>query len=321
MSVEYKHISVLKDEVIELLNPKSNKHYIDCTLGGGGHAKDILEKTSPKGRVIAFELDKAAIQSAKKNLEKYKDRIYIVNKSYVHLEKEIGKLKSKIDKISGIVIDLGVSSYQLDSSNQGFSFKDTGDLDMRFSPEIQDITASDIILTWSEDKLCQIFREYGEERQAKRIATGIIAWRERDKQKQKLVKTSMFVSVILRILNIKNVARFRRYPATKVFQALRIAVNKELENVSDVLPKAINVLHSGGRLAVISFHSLEDRIVKKYFKEISRTCVCPPKDPICTCSYKPLIKIINKKGIKPSKEELDNNPRSRSAILRVVEKI
>ncbi len=319
MSVKYKHISVLKDEVIELLNLQPNQNYIDCTLGGGGHTKDILKKTSPNGKVIAFELDKVAIQAAEKNLKEYRNRVNIVNKSYVHLEKEIGKFKSKIDKIFGILIDLGVSSYQLNLANQGFSFKDTGYLDMRFNPDIQDTTASDIILTWSEDKLCQIFREYGEERQAKRIAKGIIAWR--NKQKQKLVKTSMFVSVILRILNIKNVARFRRHPATKVFQALRIAVNQELESICNVLPQAINILSPGGRLAIISFHSLEDRIVKKYFKEISRTCICPPKDPVCTCSYKPLIKIINKKGIKPSKEEIKNNPRSRSAILRVVEKI
>lgn len=322
MPSEYKHISVLEDEVIEFLQIAKNKNYIDCTLGGGGHTARILEANKPNGQVLAFEMDDRAIKAAKEKLDKYKNRFIVAHSSYVHLQEKVKELNFK--NISGIVFDLGLSSDQLEKSNRGFSFKDDGPLDMRFDPSGQTLTAEDIVLTWPEEKLFKIIREYGEEKQAKRLSRGIVAWRENFcKQKQKTLKTSMLVSTILRIFNIKesSLQRYRIHPATKVFQALRIAVNDELENVKNVLPQAVDILQPGARLVVISFHSLEDRIVKQYFKSISRGCICPPAVPICVCDNEPLVKIINHKVIKPSKEELLRNPRSRSAVMRVVEKI
>ncbi|MFA6307955.1 MAG: 16S rRNA (cytosine(1402)-N(4))-methyltransferase RsmH [Patescibacteria group bacterium] len=319
---EYQHTSVLKDELIALLTPQSNQNYIDLTLGGGGHSKAILEHTGPKGKVLAFEMDGRAIRAAKGNLKEYKDRLIIVNSSYINLESEVKK--HKIEDIAGIVADLGLSSDQLDKADRGFSFKDHGSLDMRFDPNGQTLTASDIVIDWTEAQILKIFREYGEVKQAQRLAKGLVSWRKNlDKQKQKSIKTSMLVGAILRILNIKETSlkRFRIHPATQVFQALRIAVNDELGNLKKVLPQAYNILSPGGRLAVISFHSLEDRIVKHYFKEMSKGCICPPEIPVCRCGNKAKIRLITKKAIKPSKEEIVKNFRSRSAILRVIEKI
>ena len=324
MAVEYKHISVLKQEVLELLDPQTGQNFIDCTLGGGGHTESILQQTGPDGKMLAFELDDRAIAASKKKLKQYQDRLIIAHKSYVHLKQEFLKHEKELKNISGIVIDLGLSSDQLDKADRGFSFKDHGSLDMRFDKKGQELTASDIVLTWPEDKLVKIFREYGEVKQPKRLAKGIILWRQTlVKQKQKMLKTSMLVYVILRILNIKpeSVKRFRRHPATQVFQSLRIAVNSELDNLQSVLPQAVELLPTGGRLAVISFHSLEDRIVKRYFKKLAQGCICPPENPVCNCSNEAQIKLINKRAVKPSKEELEGNPRSRSAILRVIEKL
>ena len=322
MSQDYKHISVLVDEVTHFLAPQKNQNYIDLTLGGGGHSKAILVKTGPQGKLLAFEMDQRAIKAAKDNLKEYKDRLIITNNSYVHLESELKR--HKIENISGIVADLGLSSDQLDKADRGFSFKDHGSLDMRFDPSGQTLTASDIIMNWTEAQILKIFQEYGEVKQARRLAEGLVAWRkDLDKQKQKSIKTSMLVSIILRILNIKeeSLKRFRIHPATQVFQALRIAVNDELGNLQKVLPQAYNILSPGGRLAVISFHSLEDRIVKHYFKDLSRGCICPLETPVCRCNNKPKVKLITKKAIKPSQEEIAKNKRSRSAILRVIEKI
>jgi len=319
---EYKHISVLVDEVVHFLNPKSNKNYIDLTLGGGGHSGAILKNNGPQGKVLAFEMDKRAIKAAKDNLKEYKDRLVIVNSSYINLETEVKK--HKIENIAGIVADLGLSSDQLDKADRGFSFKDHGSLDMRFDPNGQTLTASDIVLNFTEAQILKIFREYGEVKQASRLAKGLVSWRKNlDKQKQKPIKTSMLVGAILRILNIKeeSLKRFRIHPATQVFQALRIAVNDELGNLQKVLPQAYNMLSPGGRLVIISFHSLEDRIVKHYFKSLAQECICPPETPVCRCKNKPKVKLITKKAIKPSKEEIIKNFRSRSAILRVIEKI
>jgi 16S rRNA (cytosine1402-N4)-methyltransferase len=322
MDSNYEHISVLVDEVIEFLAPQKNQNFLDLTLGGGGHSGAILERTGPQGKVLAFELDKTAIKAAQSNLKDYKDRLIVVNKSYVHLESEVKK--HKIGSITGIVADLGLSSDQLDKADRGFSFKDHGSLDMRFDPNGQTLTASDIVLNWTEAQILKIFREYGEVKQARRLAEGLVSWRkDLEKQKQKSIKTSMLVSAILRILNIReeSLKRFRIHPATQVFQALRIAVNDELSNIQKVLPQAYNILSPGGRLAVISFHSLEDRIVKHYFKDLSKGCICPPETPVCRCNNKPKVKLITKKAIKPSDKEIKNNKRSRSAILRVIEKI
>lgn len=324
MPTSYHHISVLSDEIIKYLQPRSGKNFVDCTLGGAGHTSRILEETAPDGRVLGFELDPHACQVAKHNLAKYKDRVIIVCRSYVHLKEELENYKKKLKNISGILIDLGLSSHQLDKADRGFSFKDHGPLDMRFNTEKQTLTAADIVLTWPEDKLLNIFREYGDIRQAKSLSRGIIAWRNKfHKQKQTTLKTSVFVSAILRILGIKpnSLQRFRIHPATKVFQSLRLAVNNELDNLKKVLPQSVEILEPGGRLAVISFHSLEDRIVKYYFRKMAKGCICPPEAPICICQNKPSIKIINKRAIRPNAKELARNPRSRSAILRLAEKI
>lgn len=320
--MSYQHQTVLREEVIKLLQPKSNQNFIDGTLGGGGHTEGLLEKTGPKGKVLAFELDKRALTAAKQRLDKYKNRLHLLNTSYTDLSQEV-KNYPDILPLSGIMLDLGLSSDQLDKADRGFSFKDNGPLDMRFDVEHQTLTASDIILTWSESEIYKIFREYGEEQQALRLAKGIIKYRSSQKQIQKFLKTSAFVSVILQILNIKeqDLVKFRIHPATKVFQALRIAVNQELSNITTVLPQAIRVLAKGGRLGIISFHSLEDRIVKNYFQTESKDCLCPPNLPICVCEHQAIIKIITKKGVKPTPQEIKNNPRSRSAILRVAEKI
>ena len=319
----YQHHSVLTKELLVYLQPKAGQHFIDCTLGGGGHTREILKATSPKGKVLGLELDLRAIAAAKENLQEYQDRIIIVNDSYAHLQLVYKKYESVLPKVSGIILDLGLSSDQL-AGHRGFSFRDDGPLDMRFDTRGQTLTASDIILTWPEEKIEKIFREYGEEVQAKRLANGLVLWRDNlEKQTQKIVKTSMLVSAILRILNIKdnNLRRFRRHPATKVFQALRIAVNQELDNLQAVLPQAIDILAPGGQLAVISFHSLEDRLVKQFFQKLSKNCICPPDLPLCVCGQKPKIKIITKKVIRAGWEELAVNPRSRSACLRVAKKI
>src|SRR3989339_145016 len=309
---EYQHTSVLVEELIDLLAPQSNGNYIDLTLGGGGHSQAILEKTGPDGKVLAFELDGRAISASQDKLKKYQNRLIIINSSYVNLQAEFNRQKINI---SGIVADLGLSSDQLDKAERGFSFKDHGSLDMRFDPNGQTLTASDIVIDYTEDQILKIFQEYGEVKQAKRLARGLVSWRKNlDKQKQKPIKTSMLVGAILQILNIKedNLKRFRIHPATQVFQALRIAVNDELNNLKKVLPQAYQTLPSGGRLAVISFHSLEDRIVKQYFKKMTQGCICPPETPVCRCNNQPKIRLVNKKAIRPSAVEISKNPRSRS---------
>ena len=319
----FKHQSVLSQELIAYLKPQANQNFIDGTLGGGGHSKAILQKTGPSGKVLAIELDERALIAAKQNLIKYQDRLIVVHDSYAHLKKIYQEHKN-FGAVSGIIVDLGLSSDQLDQAQRGFSFKDQGKLDMRFDATQDSLTASDIILNWSEANLFKIFKEYGEELQAKRLAKGLVLWREAiSKQKQKYIETPMLVSAILRILNIKesDLKKFRRHPATKVFQALRIAVNQELTNLQAFLPQAVEILVPGGQLAVISFHSLEDRIVKQFFQKSARPCICPPASPQCVCGLKPSLKIISKKAVKPSEEEVSLNPRSRSAILRVAQKI
>lgn len=324
MSTDYYHQSVLAKEVLQYLQPQKNQDFIDCTLGGGGHTGLILEQTKPNGKVLAFERDQIAIQASKKKLNKDLNRLFIVNSSYTDLKTVWPKYEKKMPNLKGILLDLGLSSDQLDKANRGFSFKDQGPLDMRFDDKQQTLTASDIILEWPEDKLNKIFWEYGEEKKARALTKGIIKNRSSwMKQKQKFITTAMFVSAILQILKIKesSLARFRAHPATKVFQALRIAVNDELNNVASILPQALEILPAGGRLAVISFHSLEDRIVKNYFKSLLKTCVCPKSAPVCTCKSIARAKILTTKGIRPSAEEIKNNYRSRSATLRVIAKL
>lgn len=320
MTKKYQHTSVLTAELMQYLKPSKGQDFIDCTLGGGGHTAAFLEQTAPNGKVLALDLDADAIKANKELSQKYKDRIIVVQANFADLKKVYKKHQDKLPNVAGIIADLGVSSWHFDQANRGFSFKDHGPLDMRFDPDTQSLSASDIVMTWPQDKLEKIFREYGDIKQSKQLAKGLIAWRT--KQKQKPIKTSMLVDAILRIFHISDskLKSFKIHPATKVFQALRIATNQEIDKIQTMLPQAFNILMSGGYLAIVSFHSLEDRTVKNYFKELAKTCHCPPESPTCTCDG-PLAKLINKKIIKANEAEVTRNPRSRSASLRIIQKI
>ncbi|MBN1326144.1 16S rRNA (cytosine(1402)-N(4))-methyltransferase RsmH [Candidatus Falkowbacteria bacterium] len=309
MSLQHK--PVLLEETIKYLDPKSGENFIDCTLGGGGHARIILEKTASSGKLLAIDLDIKAIEIAKEDLKEFSSRVIYINDNFSNLE-NIAKV-SGLNKFEGILLDLGLSSIELDDPNRGFSFKKNAFLDMRFGSGGK--TASDVLNTYKESELARIFKEYGEERYSKQIAKEIVSFRG----KEKITTTSQLVSIIE--LVYKNKPRPKIHIATKVFQALRIEVNDELNNLKKVLPIASNLLNKGGRIVVISFHSLEDRIVKEYFKQESRDCLCPPNVPVCRCNHKASLKILTKKIIQPSEQEIKYNPRSRSAKLRAAQKI
>lgn len=296
----YFHQSVLTKEIIEFLNPKGKDNFIDCTTGNGGHALALLEKTEPEGRVLGLDLDKKALEVTKKRVAEagFLDRLILVEDNFANLKKIVESYK--FQPVSGIILDLGLSSAQLADEERGFSFKSHGQLDMRFGRT--KLTAYEIVNSWSKDELAEIFANYGEEPQAKKIAELIV-----EKRKKSPFNSAYDLANL--ILKVKYYSKRKKiHPATKVFQALRIAVNEELVNLEKVLPQAVEILAPGGRLAVISFHSLEDRIIKNFFRVEAR-------------SEKPAIRLINKKVIKPSYLEIKENPRARSAKLRVIEKI
>ena len=327
------HVPVLLKEVLYYLDPKPGDELIDCTLGDGGHSLAIFRKILPNGRILAIDLSQEAIERFKARSKKLKieDKIILVQDNFKNLKKIA--LKHKFKKITGILLDLGLSTTLLEKSGRGFSFKRDEPLDMRYG-KVQNalgpsrngsrtkckmqnnLTAGDIIDKWPEKELVRIFKEYGEERFAKPIAWGII-----QERRFKPIKTTFeLVSVIKKSIP-KRYLRGSRHFATKTFQALRIAVNDELNNLREVLPQAVEILAFQGRIAVISFHSLEDRIVKIFFRRESKDCICPPEIPICRCNHKTALKIITKKPICPSEAERKSNPRSRSAKLRVAEKV
>lgn len=305
------HQPVLLKEVIEYLDPQPNQNFIDCTLGAGGHTNAILEKTAPNGKALAIDWDENAIKEAEKKLKKHSDRIIFVNDNYTNLKTIV--LENDFRRPNGILLDLGLSSDQLKSSGRGFSFMRDEPLDMRYSKDSY-LTAAQIINTWPEKELKRIFKEFGQEKKVHKITTEIIKYR----RKRKIKTTGQLVEVIKRV---KSAQKSRIHPATKIFQALRIAVNSELENVKKTLIQAVKILPSNSRLAVISFHSLEDKIVKHFFKRESKNCICPPETPVCQCEHLATLKIITKKPVFPSAEEIEKNPRSRSAKLRVAERI
>ncbi len=309
------HVPVLLKEVIENLNPKSNQNFVDCTLGGGGHAVEILKITSPHGMVLGIDLDKSAIEIAKLKIKNEKlkiDRLIAVNGNFKDLKKIV--LQSNFKNISGILFDLGFSSLEIADPKKGFSFQIDAPLDMRYSGK--GITAAEIINSESKSKLIEILRDYGEEKFAKQIAKKICEMR----QKKPISTTFELVKAVSQGVP-KKFQHGRIHFATKTFQAFRIAVNDELNNLKIALPQAVEMLLPGGRLAVISFHSLEDRIVKQFFKRESTDCLCPKDIPVCQCKHKASLKIITKKPIIPTEEEAKINPRSRSAKLRVAEKL
>lgn len=307
------HQPVLYHEIIHALQPFNGGYYIDCTLGAGGHASGILQAASPDGRLLGLDVDPQALELARQRLSPFAARATIVQASYVTLLEQLDALNWQ--GVNGILIDLGVSSMQLDTPERGFSFRSDAPLDMRFDPG-NPIQAADLVNTLSEKELAKVIYQYGEEKQSQRIARAIIAARP-------LLTTQQLAEVVLAAVHTRSGShgRQRIHPATKTFQALRIMVNSELDTLKTVLPQAIQALLPGGRLAIISFHSLEDRIVKQFFRRESRDCLCPPKQPQCTCGHQAQIIEVNRRPIQAQQSEVDKNPRSRSARLRVVEKL
>jgi 16S rRNA (cytosine1402-N4)-methyltransferase len=301
------HTPVLYQEVLEHLQPRPGGRYLDGTVGAGGHTIGILQASAPDGQVLALDRDPAAIAFARQRLSMYDERVTFVNGSYTEMA-TISEAHS-FEHFDGILLDLGLSSRQLADSQRGFSFLRKGPLDMRFDAT-QGATAADLINNLSEAELADIFWRYGEERRSRQWAKVIVANRP-------ITTTTQLADLIA--AQVKR--RGRIHPATQIFQALRIAVNDELEAVERGVKVAIELLSANGRLAVISFHSLEDRFVKQFFRQLSRDCICPPEQPICTCNRQPVLRLITRKAIQAGAEEIADNPRSRSARLRVVEKV
>ncbi len=301
------HVPVLLEETIAALAVQPGGRYIDCTLGGGGHALAILEHSSPGGQLLGIDADPGAIEVARDRLNAYRDSILLVNDNFANLQAIC--VKHDFFPVHGILLDLGLSSRQLNGDGRGFSFKHDAPLDMRFSPS-QEITAADIVNTYSEAELAHLIKTYGEEGYNRRIARRIVSERP--------IKSTLHLArAIERVIG----RRSKLHPATKTFQALRIAVNRELENLEAALKQAIELLGFEGRLVVISYHSLEDRIVKQFMHREAKGCICPPGTPVCVCGHKPRLKLIKRGVITPSPLEIQRNPRSRSAKLRVAEHV
>jgi len=308
--MEFNHVSVLLEECINGLKIKPNGIYVDGTLGGAGHSIKICEKLSEEGVLIGIDQDEVAIGVSSKRLAKY-NNVHIVRDNYSSYLNILQNLNVK--KVDGILLDLGVSSYQLDEKDRGFSYMKDAPLDMRMDQR-QEITAKDIVNSYSEKKLIQIFRDYGEERFAVRIAKNILKYRELNK----INTTYQLVDIIKKSIPVRM--QKDGHPAKRVFQAIRIELNQELNVLKDTLHHMINSLNDEGRLCVITFHSLEDRIVKHIFKEEEDPCICPKDFPICVCGKKSSGKVITKKPIIPSDKEKMDNPRSKSAKLRIFER-
>jgi len=309
--MEFKHKSVLLEETIDGLNIKPDGIYVDGTLGGGGHSYEICKRLSGNGRLIGIDQDDAAIAAATQRLAPFSDKVTIVRSNYCNMESVLHELG--VDKVDGIVLDLGVSSYQLDTVERGFSYKYDTDLDMRMDRR-QTLTAKDIVNQYSEKDLFRIFRDYGEEQFSQNIAKHIVRNRE-----EKEIQTTFELNEIIKAA-IPAKMRMNGHPSKRVFQAIRIECNKELDVLRDTMDTMVSLLNPEGRLSIITFHSLEDRIVKSAYRKYENPCTCPPEFPVCVCGKKPLGKSVSRKPILPSKEELEENSRSKSAKLRVFEK-
>lgn len=309
---EFHHISVLLEECLEGLNIKPDGIYVDGTLGGAGHSGQIAKRLTT-GRLIGIDRDPVALKAAGERLAPYGDRVTLVHSNFCQIKEILNTLQ--IPGVDGILLDLGVSSPQLDDGTRGFSYMTDAPLDMRMNNE-DALTAEIVVNTWSQEELRRILYTYGEERYAPQIAAAICRRRE-----EKAIKTTLELVDIIRSAMPPAALREKQHPAKRSFQAIRIAVNNELGSVEKVMEDAIGLLNPGGRMAVITFHSLEDRIVKTAMAEAAKGCTCPPQFPVCVCGKKPLVKQITKKPIVATEEELEVNPRSRSAKLRVCEKI
>jgi len=311
----YKHIPVMLNEALYYLNCEPGKIFVDCTLGGSGHAKAILKKIVPAGLLIGIDQDKDAIRNARVVLKAYASNIRLFNENFIYLPELLSQLD--IDSIDGVLLDLGISLDQLESSGRGFSFKRDEPLDMRMNIE-SSTKAENLLNRLEKDSLAKIFKEYGEERWAWQIAQKIVKVRKREAIKSTKQLSQIVCSAIPKRRRDSNQ---RIHPATRVFMALRIAVNRELERLDLFMEKVINLLNPYGRLCVLSFHSLEDRIVKHRIKALEKGCICPPDFPKCVCNKEKKVRLLTKKALRPSADEIKANPMARSARLRAVEKI
>ena len=311
--MEFKHTPIMLKEVIEGLDIKKDGIYVDCTIGGAGHSLEIVKRLK-NGKLYGFDRDSEAIETSRKRLKDYADKVVLTKMNYKDAPsflKENGTIK-----IDGVLIDLGISSYQIDEGKRGFSFLHNGRLDMRMGQDEDTLTAFDIVNFYSEEKLIDIFYKYGEEEFAKVIARNIVK-----KRQEKQIETTFELRDIIEESLPKKVIYSRGGASKKVFQAIRIEVNGELVGLDKCLEDFIDMLNVGGRMAVLTFHSLEDRIVKNVFKLESTDCICPPKTPICICHHKAKIKLVNRKPVMASEQEQKENSRSTSAKLRIVERI
>lgn len=311
--MDFSHYPVMFSECIEGLNIKPNGIYVDCTAGGGGHSEGIL-KSLANGKLISIDQDDNALLACKNRFLKYGDKSILVKSNFSELERVLNELN--IDRIDGVIMDLGVSSHQLDTVERGFSYNSDANLDMRMNPQ-SPFSAYDVVNSYSEADLKRIISDYGEERFAHIIARNIV----KEREIAPLKTTSQLVEVIKKSIPVGAAKKEAQHPAKRTFQAIRIEVNHELDVITPAIYTAVNRLNSGGRIVVMTFHSLEDRIVKGLFNEQAQGCICPKDFPICVCGNKPKIKIINKKPITATPEELAQNSRSKCAKLRIAEKI
>lgn len=309
--MEFSHVSILLKECMDGLDIKPDGIYVDGTLGGGGHTFKLIQFIDD-GKVIGIDQDQDALEAASKRLSIFGDKFIPVHNNFSNL---LGVLEALgIKKIDGFLLDLGVSSYQLDEAERGFSYMNDGQLDMRMNQE-DEFSAYDVVNTYSEDELTRIIREYGEENWANRIAKFIVEARS-----EKPLETTFELVDIIKNAIPASARKDGPHPAKRTFQAIRIEVNNELKIIEKTIEDAVSVMNKGGRVAIITFHSLEDRIVKNTFKKLAQGCICPPEFPVCICNNKPKVKIISRKPILPSEREVIDNPRARSAKLRIAEK-
>lgn len=312
--MSYKHIPVMLSEVVHYLNCKPGKIYADCTLGGSGHAGAILEKIIPDGILIGIDQDIDAIKNAKRKLKPYELNIHLFHDNFINLPKIFSQLN--ITAVDGILLDLGISFHHLDSSGRGFSFRKDEPLDMRMNIE-SNTTAEELINTMDEKSLAEIFFRYGEERYSRKIAKKIVNVRK----KKKIKSSSQLSEIVCEAVSGKASSKRRIHPATRVFLAVRIAVNKELDILNSFMETAVDLLKPEGRFCILSFHSLEDRIVKRKIKLLEGRCICPPALPRCVCNKTRVIRSLTKKVLRPTEEEVAANPMARSARMRAVEKL
>lgn len=310
--MEFKHVSVLLNECLEGLNIKKDGKYVDCTLGGAGHSSQIIKGLDKEGLLIGIDQDKDALKAASKRLEEYDNKILVHNNFY-----NIGEIIDSLNvgNVDGILMDLGVSSYQLDEGERGFSYMQDAPLDMRMNRD-NEFSAYNVVNEYSEEELFKIIKDYGEEKFAKRIANFIV-----ERRLEGPINTTLELVDIIKSAIPAKARREGPHPAKRTFQAIRIEVNGELRILNKAIEDGVKRLNKGGRMAIITFHSLEDRIVKLKFRDLANPCKCPKEFPICVCGKEPIVKLVSRKAIEPSKEEVTENPRSRSAKLRVIEKL